>query len=134
MSSLQNASWRINNTDYGFVRQMSVLLSHKKSADYLQIRLLKSTYCNNNAAVIHMTERVLSVHYHKEFSSSSVIIFDYLAHQRFYCESRHVTHSVRETRSFIIGRQMSNRSLLLRSLSYRSLMGRREGINAMAFG
>ena len=62
-------------TDYAFVRQMSVLFSHKKNADYLQIRLLKSTYLINNAAVIHMFERVLSVHYCKEFSSTSVKYF-----------------------------------------------------------
>ena len=60
------------DNDYAFVRQMSVLLSHKENADYLQIRLLKSTYFIDNAAVIHMSERLLSVHYYKEFSSSSV--------------------------------------------------------------
>ena len=53
---LQNACWRIRDTEYAFVRQMSVLLSHKKDADYLplQIRLLKLTYFINNAAVIHV--------------------------------------------------------------------------------
>ena len=62
----------MSDTDYAFVRQMSVLLSHKKNADYLQIRLLQSTYLINNAAVIHMSERVLSTDYYKEFSNTSV--------------------------------------------------------------
>ena len=57
---------------YAFVRQMSVLLSHNKNADYLQIKLLKSTYLIDNAALIHMSERVLSIHYYKEFSSRFV--------------------------------------------------------------
>ena len=32
---LHNASWRTNDTDYAFVCQTSVLLSHKNNADYL---------------------------------------------------------------------------------------------------
>ena len=47
----------------------------QKNAAYLQIRLLKSTYLVNDAAVMNMSERVLSVHYYKEFSSRSVKYF-----------------------------------------------------------
>ena len=75
--TLSYTSQRIGATliTCAIVRQLSVLLSHKKKADYLQIRLLKSPYLINNAALIHKFERVLSVHYRKEFSDMSVKYF-----------------------------------------------------------